>query len=346
MSRHRRVGVAGLGSIGRQHLAALTEHGDVAALGFDPSEALRDRVRDEFAADTRSSFTDLLDAGLDALVVASPDRFHLPQVAGAVVRGIPVLVEKPLTVSLDDGALLDQIRASGVSVVMGYVLRHRTVLRQVRELLSDGAIGEPAGYQVMLGAYGTIVAAESRFASAERDRLLRDYSHEWDYLRWFFGPVAEVVARTHVFDRVPHVESPNIADVLLVHESGISGAAHLDYVEPVGVRTIHVLGAGGSLFADLSRGSISLRAAGAEERLIAVPESAGSGLRRQIDHLLAVADGAEPLVTLDDGVAALAVAEAVASSARDRSWVSVDGAGAGRKHVGAVGRKTVERERR
>ncbi|QYH35270.1 Gfo/Idh/MocA family protein [Salinibacterium sp. M195] len=318
-----RIGVAGLGSIGRQHIAVLSKRGDVQTVGFDPSASLRDRVRDEFATEPAETLEALVDSGLDALVIASPDPFHLPQLAEAASRGIPTLVEKPLAPSLADRALIDRIRSSDSRVLMGYVLRHRAVVREVRTALQSGVIGKPTGYQVMLGAYGTIVAAESRFQIPDENRLLRDYSHEWDYLRWFFGPITETVAHTRVFLEVAHVESPNVADALLVHADGLSGAVHLDYVEPVGVRTIHVVGSGGSLFADLSGGQIRIRRAGADEEVRDCAELPAEALRRQADHLVAVAGGAQPIVTLDDGIAALAVAEAVARSVRERAWTTI-----------------------
>lgn len=321
----RSVAVSGLGSIGRQHVDALAGRADVRVLAFDPASELREQVARRSAVQAVTDFDELLDLRPDALVIAAPDRFHLPQLTAAAARGIPTLVEKPLAPSLAEAAaVVDDIRGTGTPVLVGYVLRHRAVVQAVHAAIHDGRIGRPTSFQVMLGAYTTITAAVSRFATAEADRLYRDYSHEWDYLRWFFGPVMHGLAVARTVHDVPHVEEPNVVDGLLAHASGVTGAFHLDYVEPRGLRTIQIVGTGGSLLADFGRGTLTVRAAGdAAEQLYSYPETAAVALRRQLDHLLDVADGtASPLVSLDDGLAALAVADALRASAAAGTWIN------------------------
>ena len=329
-TRPRRVAISGLGSIARQHVAAFAGLGGVEIVAFDPAGPLRDdALAGGRVARVVADFGELLDLEPDALVVAAPDFAHLEQLSQATARGIPVLVEKPLADSFAAAAAVtDEIERRGVPVLVGYVLRHRRVVETVRRLVLEGAIGVPGSFQVMLGAYGTITAAASRFATVEPNRVYRDYSHEWDYLRWIFGPIREVTAVARTLDAVPHVESPNIVDGLLVHASGVTGAVHVDYVEPRGTRTLHVVGSGGVVFADIGRGTVTLRRAGEEfDRSFDLAEPAAVPLGRQAAHLLAVAAGdEEPKVGLRDGLAALAVTDALIRSAVDRSWVTVEGA--------------------
>lgn len=322
-----RVAISGLGSIGQQHLAALAKRADIRTIAFDPATELRKRMADQHAVQTVPDFDTLLDAAPDALVIATPDRFHLPQLVAAARRGIPTLVEKPLAPSLVDAStVVDKIRTTGTPVLVGYVLRHRSVVRATHAAIHDGRIGAPTSFQVMLGAYTTITAAVSRFAIPEPNRLYRDYSHEWDYLRWFFGPITRTLAVARTVRDVPHVEEPNVVDGLLMHAGGVTGAFHIDYVEPRGLRTIHVVGTGGSLLADFGRGTLTIRAVGDDgEQLHSYPETPAIALRRQLDHLLDVADeAASPLVGLDDGLAALAVTDALRESATTSSWTQPD----------------------
>lgn len=322
-----RVAVSGLGSIGRQHVEVLAGRPGVEVVAFDPDPDLRARATERGVEQTVADFGALLDLRPDTLVIAAPDQFHLPQLEAAAGRGIPTLVEKPLAPSTAEAAAVaGRIRATGTPVLVGYVLRHRPVVQAVRSALHDGRIGVPTSFQVMLGAYATITAAVSRFATPEPDRLYRDYSHEWDYLRWFFGPVARCLAVARTVHDVPHVEEPNVLDGLLVHATGATGAFHLDYVEPRGVRTIHILGSGGSLLADLGRGTLTLRRAGDDfDRQQTYLEPPAAALRRQIDHLLEVSAGtATPVADLDDGLAALAVSDALRQSVATDDWVAVE----------------------
>lgn len=315
------VAVSGLGSIGYQHVAALSARPETRVIGFDPDPELRSRAAAlGHVAEVTGDFPSLLDRGPDALVIAGPDEVHAEQaVAG---RGIPTLVEKPLGPSYAAARDLAE-RLSGAPVLVGYVLRYREAVRIVRDVLAGGDLGEPVSCHVMLGAYGTITAAASRFDRPSPGRLYRDYSHEWDYLRWFFGPIAECHAVERTVEGVPHVETPNAVDGMLSFADGLVGTFHLDYLEPCGLRVFQAVGTGGSLLADLGRGEVIVRSAGVDhERRYACPEPPSAALRRQLDHLL---DGTPPRVGVADGVAALAVAEAVAEAARTRSWVPVPG---------------------
>ena len=144
-------------------------------------------------------------------------------------------------------------------------------------------------------------------------------------MRWIFGPVREVLAVARTTDSVTHVETPNLVDGLLALDGDVTGAFHIDYVEPCGTRTLHVVGSGGSLFADIGRGTITVRAARDNyDREFALAEPAAVPLTRQATHLLAIADGSEtPRVTYLDGMAALATTDALMRSAVTRSWIAV-----------------------
>lgn len=329
MHTTRCVALSGLGSIARQHAAALRRIPGVDIVAFDPSDALRESAEADGLVDrTVGSFDELVALAPSALVIAGPDHVHLEQLEQSARRGIPTLVEKPLADRLAAAAAaVPRIEATGTPVIVGYVLRHRTVVETARRLVHDGIVGTPTSFQVMLGAYGTITAAASRFATPAPDRLYRDYSHEWDYLRWIFGPISEVTAVARATHEVPHVESPNLVDALLAHDAGVVGAVHIDYADRRGTRTLHVIGTGGTLFADIARGRVTVRRAGEDfDQLFDLAEPPAEPLARQAAHLLAVAAGEEaPRVGIRDGLAALTVTEALIASARDHRWTPVRG---------------------
>lgn len=323
----RTVAVSGLGSIGSQHIRALATIAGVRVVAFDPDPALRKKAAAEQAVETTSaSFDELIGIGPDAVVLAGPDHTHIPQLRLSVAAGIPALVEKPLAASAAEAGQYGSTLSDATSpILVGYVLRHRLVVQQLRDLIQRGTIGRPTSVQVMLGAYNTITAAASRFARPESDRLYRDYSHEWDYLRWIFGPVTRVLAVARTAEDVPHVEQPNLVDAMLELSSGVMAACHIDYVEPRGLRTMHVVGTGGSIFADIGAGALTVRAAGHQgEEHYRWAEPASGPLTRQAQHLLAVAAGEhQPLVSYSDGLAALQVAEALRDSAERQNWLPV-----------------------
>ncbi|WP_433608007.1 Gfo/Idh/MocA family protein [Dactylosporangium sp. CA-139114] len=322
--------MSGLGSIGRQHLAAFAQLPGVRLVAFDPDPGRRAAAEAHPAVERAvAGYADLLDAGPAAVVIAGPDHVHVPQLRAAADAGAALLVEKPVAATLAEARdAAEHVGRAGTAALVGYVLRHRLVVQRTRELLAAGEVGEPVAVHVMLGAYGTIEAAVDRFATPEPDRLYRDYSHEWDYLRWCFGPITRAFAAARTVEAVPHVERPNCVDGLLEFASGLRATFHLDYLEPVGTRTVQVLGTGGGLLADFGRGTITTRTTtrtttqtGTRTELHELPEPPAAALGRQAAHLVAVARGeAEPVVTLADGVAALAASEAVRAAVATQRW--------------------------
>lgn len=322
-----RVAVSGIGSIGRQHIQAAAHLDQIDIIAFDPEHANRTLAAQlPRVIEVTDQFDRLIDSNPTALVIAAPDQFHVPQLIAAAKAGIPTLVEKPLSVSYADAIeAVSVIESTGTPVVMGYVLRHWSVVNAAREQIQSGAIGKVISFQIMLGAYGTIRAAVSRFETVSPNRLYRDYSHEWDYIRWIFGPISAIFAHARVEPDVDHIEDPNVVDTLLRLDSGNIGAVHLDYVDPVGMRQLSVIGTGGNLVVDLGEGTITKRTPGGTGSVTHYPTTANEGLMRQLKHLLDVAsDTIEPASGLSDGLAALAVTEAAIRSASTGRWVAVD----------------------
>src|SRR5690606_8947859 len=163
--------------------------------------------------------------------------------------------------------------------------------------------------------------ARHRFGDGAEGRLYVDYSHEWDYVRWFAGPVAGCVAVAGRRGDRPVTPSPNVVDALLVTESGVSGSVHLDYVQDPSRREITLVGDRGTVRVTPSLGEVWLERPGqdAVEERFADPRE--RGLVRQAAHFLHVVRGeARPAVTIADGRAAVEVAAAVRRSAESGTW--------------------------
>jgi len=318
----RRIGVSGVGSIGLRHVRLLAERADIQVIAYDAVP--RDLPN---GVQSVPSFVELLDHGLDALIVATPDEAHAPQTVAAAERGIPVLVEKPVADSVAAGP--DLIRAAEqVPVLVGYVLRHYAVVRQVSQLLADGALGTPVSAQVSLGAYETLRLARNRFRPGDRYRLAYDYSHEWDYLQWFLGPAQRVCATGRLAGDLPLIQEPNTLDGVLILGEGLAATFHLDYVQEGGGRRLEVVGDRGTLRAELAGGTIRHRRHGeAVVHEYDCTEPRDTAFTRQHDHFLDLISGAveQPVVTVQDGLNAIAVADAVVASCEGAGWVAVSG---------------------
>jgi phthalate 4,5-cis-dihydrodiol dehydrogenase len=82
---------------------------------------------------------------IDALYIASPHQLHLEHVALAASRGVHVLVEKPLSISLEDAdKIVDLVDAAGIQVVVGTSRSHDPVIRTMRNMVLSGEVGKVA----------------------------------------------------------------------------------------------------------------------------------------------------------------------------------------------------------
>lgn len=94
-----KIGMVGLGDHALQsHLAFLLGKNNTEVIGaFDPNPQSFDRVLKEYDIDLKSfaSYEELLE-NVDAVIICSPDKFHLSQLEHAVAKGVHTLCEKPL----------------------------------------------------------------------------------------------------------------------------------------------------------------------------------------------------------------------------------------------------------
>ena len=322
-----RIGVSGVGSIGLRHTRLLSQRGDLDICVADPVDAHRRAALDLPGVITATdTIEELLDRGLDGLIVATPDQFHISQAEAACRKGVPVLIEKPIAENVERCAsLVETIKETGVKVLVGYPLRHNSLFLKAKEFVDQGLIGGPVSFQIMLGSYTTLVAAKNRFNQSDKNKLFVDYSHEWDYLQWFLGRVKRVVGISHTSGNREKKQDPNVVNALLEMESGISGTAHLDYIQSPGTRVFTVIGDEGTLSINATRMSITVQMYEDDfEREYHVPETFDSMMLRQIKHFIDVIDSdTECRVTVDDGINALRVADALIRSTEKNSWQAI-----------------------
>lgn len=321
-----RIGVSGIGSIGLRHARLLADLGIEVVLHDVRPQGLELPRELEACARWVTTFDDLLASAVDGVVIATPDHVHVEQVAAACAHGVPVLVEKPLAETLAAARRLEAVVEPGVApILVGYVLRYVSVLRRARELVDDGVIGAVVSVAATLGAYETLELARNRFGGDTRFRILVDYSHEWDYLRWIVGPIERVVAVAHLAEGRPLRQDPNVVDGVLAFAGGATGTFHLDYVRSPGTRSFTLIGNKGTLAVNVGRGELELRVYDGDVSVTEeLSESRDVSFVRQLQHFLAVIQGDErPDVTLQDGLRALAVAEAIEASCTGGVWVEV-----------------------
>jgi UDP-N-acetylglucosamine 3-dehydrogenase len=332
------VGVVGLG-FGANHARVLNELPGVRLAAVCDKDASRlaaatqgrvAQAYDDFAAMLR-------DEALDAVVVAVPEKLHVPFATAAIEAGCAVLVEKPLAPSYEDGATLVQAAAAaGLPLMAGHIERFNPAVQELRRLVQKGEAG-----QVLH------MAARRTAPMRERDQqvnVIHDSAlHDIDAMRFVLGhEVESAFAMAQLGVRMPFEDS--VAGVLRFsaegEDTGAIGSLEVNWLSPLRIRELTVMGTEGIFVLDYAAQTLEFhptatRPAGAprewstEASVLRDPRAQIPVQRReQLEHELsafveAVCSGGPVPVSGEDALQTLAVADALTESARTGQPVKV-----------------------
>jgi UDP-N-acetylglucosamine 3-dehydrogenase len=322
-----RVGLIGLGTMGRNHLRILTDlPGAELAAVCDASAEAATTVGQEHSVPYYTSPGEMFDREkLDAVVVAVPTRFHLEAGLAALDRGLHVLVEKPIAPSLEEGRrLVDAAAKANLVLAVGHVERFNPAVRELQTRISAGEIGRI--FQLHARRVGPF-PARIRDVGVVIDLA----THDLDIMdRLVASPVNRLYAETE--QRI-HTDHEDILNALLKFESGVIGLLQVNWLTPTKIRELTVLGEGGMFACNYLTQELRLfRNAEAERsgdvrrqpravtegESVAIPIAQAEPLRLELQAFLAAVRGERPLeVDGEAGLRALHLALALVRSASE-----------------------------
>lgn len=132
-----KIGVAGVGVMGRNHARVLADIRDFALSAvFDPDQATAQGVAALYDAAAFTAADDFVAAGLDAAVVATPNRYHADLSVALLERGVHVLVEKPIAATVADAQrMIDAAKANDRVLMVGQVERFNPAVEAVKRAI-------------------------------------------------------------------------------------------------------------------------------------------------------------------------------------------------------------------
>lgn len=140
-----RLGFLGVGWIGRKRLETIADSGVAEITGIaDAATGLCDQVARTYPhAAVFDSLDDLLEVGLDGVIIATPSALHAEQAIAALERGVSVFCQKPLGRSAAEvRRVIDAARAA--NRLLGVDLSYRFIsgVRKIHELCTNGELGD------------------------------------------------------------------------------------------------------------------------------------------------------------------------------------------------------------
>ena len=332
-----RIGVAGAGLIGRQHLDAIARaRGVTVSAVFDPAldEDLPWEVADSLQALAERS---------DGMILAVPNHLHASMAMSLIDADCPVLIEKPLTATATEGATV--VRASdnsGVPILVGHHRRHNPLVAKAREIVDSGTLGTITTVQ------GTcwLPKPDSYYAQAWRQStgagpLFINLIHDIDLLMYLCGPITHVQAMQS--NGVRRAEAEEVTVATLRFASGTLGTVNLSDVAlgpwswelTAGENPAYPKTDQSSYLIGGTNGSLSLPNLSVWSQKdgpdwwtpmdqTRVPLPLSDPLKDQVEHFAQVIQGkAEPLVSGLDGLRAVQVIEAIKTAAVSGQLVAV-----------------------
>jgi predicted dehydrogenase len=153
-----RVGFLGVGWIGRHRMEAILATGAVEVVGIADASAETAAAAAALAPGARlvSTLDELLDLGLDAVVIATPSALHAAQSIRALERGAAVFCQKPLgRTAAEAHAAVDAARAADRLLCVDLSYRFTDGMRRIREIVRAGGLGRVYAVDLVFhNAYG------------------------------------------------------------------------------------------------------------------------------------------------------------------------------------------------
>lgn len=338
-ARPLRVGIIGAGGIAQLHARGYQAAGcEIVAIADLSGEALDRRSAEWGVPHVFTDYRDLLAVPeIDAVSVSTPNAVHGQATIAAAVAGKHVLCEKPISLSLDEGAaMIEACRRAGVVLQVNHHMRASHAVMRTREMLDAGVLGRVAFIRLRQahdwGGATEVPPSFRTAALAGGGTLIDNGCHLFDLALHLGGPVADVFARAATLKFATEVEDTAITSLRFA--SGALAEVETQWTNTGGEIAFAVYGTNGAIEYTNRSGRPVMRwfhrepgaPDGAEPEVTAWESNQGQDHTRAVAAFVQAIRGDGPVIcTGEDGLAAARIVLAAYESAISGRSVRVDG---------------------
>jgi predicted dehydrogenase len=346
-----RLAVVGPGLIGKRHIDLINSHLECELIGVvapnhPENVEVANRWQVPLFCDLKSMFEVVR---VDGVIIASPNNFHVQQALECIENSTPVLLEKPIADSYEDGLkLLQAANDKNAKLLIGHHRIHSPILSTAKKIIHDGVIGKIVG----ISGSALFYKPKDYFMEGPWRSLpgggpiLINLIHEIGNFREFCGEIKKVQAITS-----SHIRGSVVEDSAVVNfqfENGILGSFFLSdtacsgrsweqttqenksFASYVDEDCYHITGTNGSLSIPSMRIKYHTQESPPSwlnlmsEKVVEFKPM--DPLQEQLQHFIRVIKGIEtPKVSAYDGLQNLLVVEAIYESAATGMTVTLEG---------------------
>ncbi|GAB2892685.1 Gfo/Idh/MocA family oxidoreductase [Neomicrococcus lactis] len=329
MSETIRVGLIGLGMMGRHHARVVRETEGLELVAM--ADAMGDAHKVAGKLPLYSNVSDLIKHGIDAAVVAVPTGLHEEVGLELAAAGVHTLVEKPIAASTEAGQrMVDAFEAATLVGAVGHIERFNPALQELRRRIDEGELGRVL--QISTRRQGPFPA---RIADVG---VVKDLgTHDIDLTAWLArSEYVQVAAQTTLASGRQHEDMVVAVGKLA---NGIITNHQVNWLSPMKERVTVVIGEKGAFVADTLTADLTFH----ENGSVATEWASISNFRGVTEGNVTryAFPKAEPLkteheafrdgileidqryVTMREGLQTLRIAEALIESAREGQSVRI-----------------------
>lgn len=325
------IALFGAGRIGTIHAGNVAKQpGATLEYVVDVNGTAAEALAAKYGAKVADADTVFADPQVAAVVIGSSTDTHADLILRAAKARKAIFCEKPVDLALDRArACAEAVRAAGVACVIGFQRRYDPTFASLARRIADGEIGDPE----MLVVTSRDPAAPpvdyiKRSGGIFKDMLI----HDFDIFRWIIGDEAATVYATGSCLTDPGIAAAGDVDATAVTIRSRRGRlAQINTIRRAAYgydQRFEVIGSKGMLQAANHRPTeVMLWSSGAvtaDKPEYFFLERYRAAYAAEMAHFFEVLAGrAVPRTSIDDGVAALALAEAATASWRERRIVEL-----------------------
>ena len=190
-----KIAIVGTGSRGTSCFGEiLKKRDDVEIAALCDVNPVRSRAAAEklgISANFYSSVEEMAEKEtLDGVIVTTPDYLHHDVAIAALKHGWNVLIDKPIATNVKDGReVVETAKKSGLTVMIGFNLRHHGVLKRLKKIIDDGVLGKVflVENREFYDGGRTYMSRWNRLYSATGGLWIHKGSHDFDVFNWLLG---------------------------------------------------------------------------------------------------------------------------------------------------------------
>lgn len=310
-----RFAVVGVGNMGYHHTriySELAKEGKVEFVGVSDAKMERAKeVAERFGTRAFKDYKELLGL-VDAVSIAVPTSLHYDVAMDFIKAGVHVLVEKPIADSIEKAKrMIEEAERNGVILMVGHVERFNPAVLKLKELISNGEIGEVITMSAKrVGPFNPRVS--------ETSVILDLAVHDIDVMSFLVdSTVREVYAKS----RKIYGTAEDYGLILVSFENEIDGIVETNRLTPYKFRNLNVVSSKGALQLDYIEQKLVGYTVDKREIEVERREPLKVELQNFIESVL---NGKKPLVDGYTGLKALIVAFKALESSKRNEVVKVD----------------------